>query len=145
MLSKCRFSRQILKGDFMKIVLNNSKEIDIQGYEKEEDKVNLKGANIEFADVFTTFSEDNTSLIKVVNDFGDTVCTIKNYILGDDITYNQLTKAIDFSLKSKEVSEKVSDLQKNVTTLTEQLTQAQADIAYIGVLSDIDAMEDEAE
>lgn len=52
-------------------------------------------------------------------------------ILGKEITLNTESNLITIHLQERTLADKVSEL-------SEQLTQAQADIAYISVLSDID-------
>ena len=57
-------------------------------------------------------------------------------ILGKEITLNTESNLITIHLQERTLADKVSEL-------SEQLTQAQADIAYISVLSDIDTTTEE--
>ena len=57
-------------------------------------------------------------------------------ILGKEITLNTESNQITIHLQERTLADKVSEL-------SEQLTQAQADIAYISVLSDIDTTTEE--
>lgn len=59
-------------------------------------------------------------------------------ILGKEITLNTESNLITIHLQERTLADKVSEL-------SEQLTQAQADIAYISVLSDIDTTTTEEE
>lgn len=57
-------------------------------------------------------------------------------ILGKEITLNTESNQITIHLQERTLADKVSEL-------SDQLTQAQADIAYISVLSDIDTTTEE--
>ena len=59
-------------------------------------------------------------------------------ILGKEITLNTESNQITIHLQERTLADKVSEL-------SDQLTQAQADIAYISVLSDIDTTNTEGE
>jgi hypothetical protein len=59
-------------------------------------------------------------------------------ILGKEITLNTESNLITIHLQERTLADKISEL-------SEQLTQAQADIAYISVLSDIDTTTTEEE
>ena len=59
-------------------------------------------------------------------------------ILGKEITLNTESNQITIHLQERTLADKVSEL-------SDQLTQAQADIAYISVLSDIDTTTTEEE
>lgn len=135
----------------MKLKLANNTELKVIEYSTENGlKVVLSGTTIEdLKKVCTTENLATVQIIDTVNHmiYGEynidgsrqtsiesaeqIIAEFYDRTLGKEITLNTEVNQITIHLVERTLADKVSEL-------SEQLTQAQADIAYISVLSDID-------
>lgn len=142
----------------MKVRLKDKTELEVVEYSTDSDlKFVLRNTSIE--QIKELFTIDNLALLQVVDTVNHMVYgefnvdgsretsiesseqIIAEYydrILGKEITLNTESNQITIHLLERTLADKVSEL-------SEQLTQAQADIAYISVLSDIDTTTTEEE
>ena len=135
----------------MKLILSDKTELSVIEYNTENDlKFVLSDTTIEdLKKVCTTENLATVQLVDTVNHmiYGEfnidgsretsiesseqIIAEYYDRILGKEITLNTEVNQITIHLVERTLTDKVKDL-------SEQLTQAQADIAYISVLSDID-------
>lgn len=135
----------------MKLKLANNTELKVIEYSTENGlKVVLSGTTIEdLKKVCTTENLATVQIIDTVNHmiYGEynidgsrqtsiesaeqIIAEFYDRTLGKEITLNTEVNQVTIHLVERTLADKVSEL-------SEQLTQAQADIAYISVLSDID-------
>lgn len=135
----------------MKVRLKDKTELEVVEYSTDSDlKFVLRNTSIE--QIKELFTIDNLALLQVVDTVNHMVYgefnidgsretsiesseqIIAEYydrILGKEITLNTESNQITIHLHERTLADKVSEL-------SDQLTQAQADIAYISILSDID-------
>lgn len=142
----------------MKLILSDKTELSVIEYNTENDlKFVLSDTTIkDLKKVCTTENLATVQLVDTVNHmvYGEfnidgsretsiesseqIIAEYYDRILGKEITLNTESNQITIHLQERTLADKVSEL-------TEQLTQAQADIAYISVLSDIDTTTTEEE
>ena len=142
----------------MKLRLSDKTELSVIEYNTENDlKFVIDGTTIEdLKKVCTTENLATVQLVDTVNHmvYGEfnidgsretsvesseqIIAEYYDRILGKEITLNTESNQITIHLQERTLADKVSEL-------SEQLTQAQADIAYISVLSDIDTTTTEEE
>lgn len=135
----------------MKLRLSDKTELSVIEYNTENDlKFVIDGMTIEdLKKVCTTENLATVQLVDTVNHmvYGEfnidgsretsiesseqIIAEYYDRILGKEITLNTESNQITIHLQERTLADKVSEL-------SEQLTQAQADIAYISILSDID-------
>ena len=140
----------------MKLRLSNKTELNVIKYNTENDlKFVIDGMAIEdLKKVCTAENLATVQLIDTVNHmvYGEfnidgsretsiesseqIIAEYYDRILGKEITLNTESNQITIHLQERTLADKVSEL-------SDQLTQAQADIAYISVLSDIDTTTEE--
>lgn len=142
----------------MKLKLANNTELKVIEYSTDNGlKVVLSGTTIEdLKKVCTTENLATVQIIDTVNHmiYGEynidgsrqtsiesaeqIIAEFYDRTLGKEITLNTEVNQVTIHLVERTLADKVSEL-------SEQLTQAQADIAYISVLSDIDTTTTEEE
>lgn len=142
----------------MKVRLKDKTELEVVEYSTDSDlKFVLSDTTIEdLKKVCTTENLATVQLVDTVNHMvygkfnidGSRETSIESNeqiiaeyydrILGKEITLNTESNQITIHLQERTLADKVSEL-------SDQLTQAQADIAYISVLSDIDTTTTEEE
>lgn len=142
----------------MKLRLSDKTELSVIEYNTENDlKFVLSDTTIEdLKKICTTENLATVQLIDTVNHmvYGEfnidgsretsiesseqIIAEFYDRVLGKEITLNTEVNQITIHLVERTITDKVKDL-------SDQLTQAQADIAYISVLSDIDATTTEEE
>lgn len=142
----------------MKLRLFDKTELSVIEYNTENDlKFVIDGTTIEdLKKVCTTENLATVQLVDTVNHmvYGEfnidgsretsiesseqIIAEYYDRILGKEITLNTESNLITIHLQERTLADKISEL-------SEQLTQAQADIAYISVLSDIDTTTTEEE
>lgn len=135
----------------MKLRLSDKTELSVIEYNTENDlKFVLSDTTIEdLKKVCTTENLATVQLVDTVNQmvYGEfnidgsretsiesseqIIAEYYDRILGKEITLNTESNKITIHLQERTLAEKVSEL-------SDKLTQAQADIAYISILSDID-------
>lgn len=135
----------------MKLRLSDKTELSVIEYNTENDlKFVLSDTTIEdLKKVCTTENLATVQLVDTVNHmvYGEfnidgsretsiesceqIIAEFYDRVLGKEITLNMEVNQITIHLVERTLTDKVKDL-------SEQLTQAQADIAYISILSDID-------
>lgn len=140
----------------MKLILSDKTELSVVEYNTENDlKFVLSDTTIEdLKKVCTAENLATVQLVDTVNHmvYGDfnidgsreisvesseqIIAEYYDRILGKEITLNTDSNQITIHLQERTLSDKVNEL-------SDQLTQAQADIAYISVLSDIDTTTEE--
>lgn len=142
----------------MKLRLKDTTELEAVEYSTESNlKFVLRNTSIE--QIKELFTIDNLALLQVVDTvnhmvYGEfnidgsretsiesseqIIAEFYDRALGKEITLNTEVNQITIHLVERTLADKVSEL-------SDQLTQAQADIAYISVLSDIDTTTTEEE
>lgn len=142
----------------MKVRLKDKTELEVVEYSTDSDlKFVLRNTSIE--QIKELFTIDNLALLQVVDTvnhmvYGEfnidgsretsiesseqIIAEFYDRVLGKEITLNTEVNQITIHLVERTLADKVSEL-------SDQLTQAQADIAYISVLSDIDTTTTEEE
>ena len=142
----------------MKVRLKDKTELEVVEYSTDSDlKFVLRNTSIE--QIKELFTIDNLALLQVVDTvnhmiYGEynidgsrqtsiesaeqIIAEFYDRALGKEITLNTEVDQITIHLVERTLTDKVKDL-------SEQLTQVQADIAYISILSDIDTTTTEEE
>ena len=108
--------------------------IEYNNENREDIKIVLNEITIE--EIKKICTSDNLKDVQVIDELSNICAEFYDRALGKEITLNTEVDQITIHLVEHTLTDKVKDL-------SDQLTQAQADIAYISVLSDIDTTTEE--
>ena len=110
--------------------------IEYNNENREDIKIVLNEITIE--EIKKICTSDNLKDVQVIDELSNICAEFYDRTLGKEITLNTEVDQITIHLVERTLVDKVSEL-------SDKLTQAQADIAYISVLSDIDTTTTEEE
>ena len=130
----------------MIIELKNGMQFLLSNYEDCTDYISLSIPTCVTQSVLTEFTEENLETVFIKDDKLNPISVYKNLTLDNDIGYSLQFNQTSFNLSKYHLTDRLNSMEaecKKIPSLTEQLTQAQADIAYISVLSDIDTTTEE--
>lgn len=130
----------------MIIELNNGVQFLLSDFEDCTDYISLSIPTCVTQSVLTEFTEENLETVYIKDDKFNPISSYKNLTLDNDIGYSLQFNQTSFNLAKYHLTDRLNSMEaecKKIPSLTEQLTQAQADIAYISVLSDIDTTTEE--
>ena len=130
----------------MIIELKNGVQFLLSNYEDCDDYISLSIPTCVTQSVLTEFTEENMETVFIKDDKFNPISSYKNLTLDNDIGYSLQFNQTSFNLAKYHLTDRLNSMEaecKKIPSLTEQLTQAQADIAYISVLSDIDTTTEE--
>lgn len=132
----------------MIIELKNGMQFLLSNYEDCTDYISLSIPTCVTQSVLTEFTGENLETVFIKDDKFNPISAYKNLTLDNDIGYSLQFNQTSFNLSKYHLTDRLNSMEaecKKIPNLTEQLTQAQADIAYISVLSDIDTTTTEKE
>lgn len=130
----------------MIIELKNGVQFLLSDFENCTDYISLSIPTCVTQSVLTEFTEENLETVYIKDDKFNPISSYKNLTLDNDIGYSLQFNQTSFNLAKYHLTDRLNSMEaecKKIPSLTEQLTQAQADIAYISVLSDIDTTTEE--
>lgn len=130
----------------MIIELKNGVQFLLSDFEDCTDYISLSIPTCVTQSVLAEFTEENLETVYIKDDKFNPISTYKNLTLDNDIGYSLQFNQTSFNLAKYHLADRLNSMEaecKKIPSLTEQLTQAQADIAYISVLSDIDTTTEE--
>ena len=130
----------------MIIELKNGVQFLLSDFEDCTDYISLSIPTCVAQSVLTEFTEENLETVFIKDDKFNPISAYKNLTLDNDIGYSLQFNQTSFKLAKYHLTDRLNSMEaecKKIPSLTEQLTQAQADIAYISVLSDIDTTTEE--
>ncbi len=130
----------------MIIELKNGVQFLLSDFEDCTDYISLSIPTCVTQSVLTEFTEENLETVFIKDDKFNPISAYKNLTLDNDIGYSLQFNQTSFNLAKYHLTDRLNSMEaecKKIPSLTEQLTQAQADIAYISVLSDIDTTTEE--
>lgn len=130
----------------MIIELKNGVQFLLSNYEDCDDYISLSIPTCVTQSVLTEFTEENLETVFIKDDKFNPISSYKNLTLDNDIGYSLQFNQTSFKLAKYHLTDRLNSMEaecKKIPSITEQLTQAQADIAYISVLSDIDTTTEE--
>lgn len=130
----------------MIIELKNGVQFLLSDFEDCTDYISLSIPTCVTQSVLTEFTEENLETVYIKDDKFNPISAYKNLTLDNDIGYSLQFNQTSFNLAKYHLADRLNSMEaecKKIPSLTEQLTQAQADIAYISVLSDIDTTTEE--
>lgn len=130
----------------MIIELKNGVQFLLSDFEDCTDYISLSIPTCVTQSVLTEFTEENLETVFIKDDKFNPISSYKNLTLDNDIGYSLQFNQTSFKLAKYHLTDRLNSMEaecKKIPSLTEQLTQAQADIAYISVLSDIDTTTEE--
>lgn len=130
----------------MIIELKNGVQFLLSDFEDCTDYISLSIPTCVTQSVLTEFTEENLETVFIKDDKFNLISSYKNLALDNDIGYSLQFNQTSFNLAKYHLTDRLNSMEaecKKIPSLTEQLTQAQADIAYISVLSDIDTTTEE--
>ena len=130
----------------MIIELKNGVQFLLSDFEDCTDYISLSIPTCVTQSVLTEFTEENLETVYIKDDKFNPISAYKNLTLDNDIGYSLQFNQTSFKLAKYHLTDRLNSMEaecKKIPSLTEQLTQAQADIAYISVLSDIDTTTEE--
>ena len=130
----------------MIIELKNGVQFLLSDFEDCTDYISLSIPTCVTQSVLTEFTEENLETVFIKDDKFNPISAYKNLTLDNDIGYSLQFNQTSFKLAKYHLTDRLNSMEsecKKIPSLTEQLTQAQADIAYISVLSDIDTATEE--
>lgn len=130
----------------MIIELKNGVQFLLSDFEDCTDYISLSIPTCVTQSVLTEFTEENLETVFIKDDKFNPISAYKNLTLDNDIGYSLQFNQTSFKLAKYHLTDRLNSMEaecKKIPSLTEQLTQAQADIAYISVLSDIDTTTEE--
>lgn len=96
--------------------------------------------NTDYATIKEKFTDENcaTILIKVQE---STIAEFKNYYIHGGILIDDVERYYTVNMQEKGISDMYEIIKKQVEELTENLSQSQADVAYLSVMTDLDESE----
>lgn len=130
----------------MIIELKNGVQFLLSDFEDCTDYISLSIPTCVTQSVLTEFTEENLETVYIKDDKFNTISAYRNLTLDNDIGYSLQFNQTSCNLSKYHLTDRLNSMEaeyKKIPSLTEQLTQAQADIAYISVLSDIDTTTEE--
>ena len=130
----------------MIIELKNGVQFLLSDFEDCTDYISLSIPTCVTQSVLTEFTEENLETVYIKDDKFNPISTYKNLTLDNDIGYSLQFNQTSFNLTKYHLTDRLNSMEaecKKIPSLTEQLTQAQADIAYTSVLSDIETTTEE--
>lgn len=130
----------------MIIELKNGVQFLLSNYEDCDDYISLSIPTCVTQSVLKEFTEENLETVYIKDDKFNPISTYRNLTLDNDIGYSLQFNQTSFNLAKYHLTDRLNSMEaeyKKIPSLTEQLTQAQADIAYISILSDIDTTAEE--
>lgn len=130
----------------MIIELKNGAQFLLSDFEDCTDYISLSIPTCVTQSVLTEFTEENLETVYIKDDKFNPISAYKNLTLDNDIGYSLQFNQTSFKLAKYHLTDRLNSMEaecKKIPSLSEQLTQAQADIAYISVLSDIDTTTEE--
>lgn len=130
----------------MIIELKNGVQFLLSDFEDCTDYISLSIPTCVTQSVLTEFTEENLETVYIKDDKFNPISAYKNLTLDNDIGYSLQFNQTSFKLAKYHLTDRLNSMEaecKKIPSLTEQLTQAQADIAYISILSDIDTTTEE--
>lgn len=130
----------------MIIELKNGVQFLLSDFEDCTDYISLSIPTCVTQSVLTEFTEENLETVYIKDNKFNPISAYKNLTLDNDIGYSLQFNQTSFKLAKYHLTDRLNSMEaecKKIPSLTEQLTQAQADIAYISVLSDIDTTTEE--
>ena len=130
----------------MIIELKNGVQFLLSDFDDCTDYISLSIPTCVTQSVLTEFTEENLETVYIKDDKFNPISAYKNLTLDNDIGYSLQFNQTSFNLAKYHLTDRLNSMEaecKKIPSLTEQLTQAQADIAYISVLSDIETTTEE--
>ena len=130
----------------MIIELKNGVQFLLSNYEDCDNYISLSIPTCVTQTGLTELTEENLETVYIKDDKFNPISAYKNLTLDNDIWYSLQFNQTSFNLAKYHLTDRLNSMEaecKKIPSLTEQLTQAQADIAYISVLSDIDTTTEE--
>lgn len=113
------------------LVLKGGKEFDIKEFTTNELELKVTLLEMNYDQIATIFTPEQITEVKIVNELGETILTVKDHVLGDRINVNSREHTVELSLQEPEAKQAITNLTKKVDANNTQLSQNQADIDAI--------------
>ena len=114
-----------------KLVLKDETELEIKEFESKDSEIKITLLDMNYQKVIDTFTTDQVSDVKILNELGETVLTAKDHVLDGNVSVNFKENTVEVTLTVKETREAVIDATKAIQTLKSTSAQNQADIDAI--------------
>ena len=114
-----------------KLVLKDETELEIKEFESKDSEIKITLLDMNYQKVIDTFTTDQVSDVKILNELGETVLTAKDPVLDGNVSVNFKENTVEVTLTVKETREAVIDATKAIQTLKSTSAQNQADIDAI--------------
>lgn len=114
-----------------KLVLKDGAELKIKEFNAEEGKVSVTILGSGYQEVIEALTAEQIADIKILNELGEVVLTVKGYSLGDRISVNTKENTTTVTFEVKETREAVVDATKAIQKLQNTSEQNTADITAI--------------
>lgn len=114
-----------------KLVLKDETELEIKEFESKDSEIKITLLDMNYQKVIDTFTTDQVSDVKILNELGETVLTAKDYVLDGNVSVNFKENTVEVTLTVKETREAVVDAIKTIQTLQNTSAQNQVDIDAI--------------
>lgn len=114
-----------------KLVLKDETKLDIKDFTTKEGEVSVTLLDMGYQKAVDALTPEQVSDIKILNELGETVLTLKGYSLGDSISVNSKENTTEVTFEVKETREAVVDATKAIQTLQNASAQNTADITAI--------------
>lgn len=114
-----------------KLVLKDGTKLDIKEFTTKEGEVLVTLLDMGYQKAVDALTPEQVSDIKILNELGETVLTLKGYSLGDSISVNSKENTTKVTFEVKETREAVVDATKDIHALQNASAQNTADITAI--------------
>lgn len=114
-----------------KLVLKDGTELALNEFNTENDKISVTLVDMGYQKAIETLKVEQIAEIKILNELGEVVLTVKGYSLGDRISVNTKENTTTVTFEVKETREAVVDATKAIQILQNTSEQNTADITAI--------------
>lgn len=114
-----------------KLVLKDGTELALKEFNTENDEISVTLVDMDYQKAIETLKVEQIAEIKILNELGEVVLTVKGYSLGDRISVNTKENTTTVTFEVKETREAVVDATKKIQILQNTSEQNTADITAI--------------
>ena len=114
-----------------KLVLKDGTELALKEFNTENDEISVTLVDMDYQKAIETLKVEQIAEIKILNELGEVVLTVKGYSLGDRISVNTKENTTTVTFEVKETREAVVDATKAIQILQNTSEQNTADITAI--------------
>lgn len=128
----------------MKLKLVDDTEFNLYDYSYSviEPTALFKLTNTDYSTIKEKFTDENCATMLVTTSDGITIAEFKNYYVHGGILIDDDEAFYSVNMQRKGIAEMYTVVKQQVEDLEENLTQSQADVAYLTIMTDLDENEE---